>query len=128
MLHKFLNDNKSNFYFVFRLIVGLMFALNGATKLGLMGGSAQTGLLLLAGIIELVVGIAITLGAYVEIAAVLGGLELIYAFVSVHLPNGLNPLVNGGNNGETALLYVAAFLVLAAYGGGKWTIGNPGKK
>ena len=125
MLNKFLDDKKSELYFVFRIIVGLMFALHGAVKLGLMGGSSAEGLMLVAGIIELVGGLAIVLGTYVGYAAVIAGLEMIYVLGTVHFPNGFNPLENGG---ELALLYLAAFLVLATHGAGKWTVGNPGKK
>ncbi len=54
MLNKFLQDNKGEFYFAFRLIVGVMFAMHGAEKLGLIGGgTVATGLMLVAGIIAL---------------------------------------------------------------------------
>ena len=125
MLNKFLDNNKSEFYFAFRLIVGLMFALHGAIKLGLTGGPVETGLMLLAGIIELVAGLAIVFGAYIGIAAVVAGLEMLYIVVFVFLPDGINPLETGA---EVALLYLAAFLVLATVGAGKWTVGNPGMK
>ena len=127
MLNKFLDDKKSELYFVFRIIVGLMFALHGAVKLGLMGDPAAEGLYLVAGIIELVGGLAIVLGTYVGYAAVIAGLEMIYALVTVHFfsERGFNPLENGG---EVALLYLAAFLVLAIHGAGKWSVGNSGKK
>jgi putative oxidoreductase len=90
-----------------------------------MGGSSAEGLMLVAGIIELVGGLAIVLGTYVGYAAVIAGLEMIYALVTVHFSKGFNPLENGG---EAALLYLAAFLVLATHGAGKWTVGSPGKK
>jgi putative oxidoreductase len=126
MLNKFLQDNKGEFYFAFRLIVGVMFAMHGAEKLGLIGGgTVATGLMLVAGIIELVGGLAIVLGAYVEIVSVVAGLEMLYAFFTVHTKTGYNPLTNGG---EVVLLYLAAFLVLATHGPGKWNAGNPGSK
>ena len=123
MLNKLVDQYKSEMYFVFRVLVGYMFALHGAAKLGLLGGSTMTGLMLFVGIIELVVGIAVLLGAYVDCAAVIGAAVMLVAFVWKHF--SLNPLDSGG---EAALLYFAAFLVLAVYGPGKWTVGNSKKK
>lgn len=116
MLNKFLHENRGTFYLVFRVLVGLLFFLHGLNKF--MGGMPE-GLMLVAAIIEFVGGLMIVFGFYVEIAAILGGLVMIFAYFMVHAGKGLNPLENGG---ELALLYLAAFLVLATVGaklGGK---------
>lgn len=124
MINKYVDQYKSEMYFVFRVLVGYMFALHGAEKLGLIGGGSMAeGVFLLAGIIELVVGIAVLLGAYVQEASVLGAATMLVAFVWKHF--GINPLATGG---ELALMYFAAFLVLAIYGPGKWHVNVSGKK
>ncbi len=123
MFQKFLKQNKDSFYLVFRLLVGFMFMLHGAQKLGILEGSfsfPSSGLMILASIIEFVGGILIVLGAFTEVAAFFGGITMIWAYISVHAGNGWNPLVN---KGELALLYLAAFLVLMTLGPGKkWVL------
>lgn len=125
LVDQYVSKYSSELYFAFRLIVGLMFVMNGAKKLGLTGGDMASGQFLLAGIIEFAAGLAIALGAYVPLAAVAGAAVMLVAFLTVHVPKGLNPMTNGG---ERALLYLAAFLVLAVYGPGKWTVMNTKKK
>ena len=117
--------NKDYFYFVFRVLVGLLFLQHGLQKLfgmfgGLGGNSAELfSLMGLAGLIELLGGLAITLGLFVRLAAFVAALEMIIAYFMAHAPNGLIPLVN---KGELALLYVAAFLVIMAFGSRKWSL------
>ena len=82
MLNKFLNDNKSLFYFLFRVIVGAMFLLHGAQKFGLLDGAFKfpaEGLMVLAAFIEFFGGLAILLGTFVEISSALGGVTMIAA-------------------------------------------------
>ena len=124
-INKLVDQYKGEMYFVARILVGYMFALHGAGKLGLMGGETASGIFLLAGIIELVVGIAVVLGAYFQPAAVLGAALMLVAFVWKHL--GIDP-VNGSTGGEAALLYLAAFMILAIYGPGKWAYSMGSKK
>lgn len=112
MLNKFLQENGGAFYLVFRILVGFMFFLHGLAKFT-SGSYDLFSLMGLAGIIEFFGGLAIVFGLYVEIAAVFGGLTMIFAYFMVHAGNGWNPLVN---KGELALLYLAAFLVLATVG------------
>ena len=109
-------------YFVFRVLIGLLFAMHGAQKLfGWFGGKkaelmTMTGA---AGVIELVVGLLVILGLFVSIAALIGAVEMLIAYFMVHFPQGWNPLMN---KGEIALLYFAAFLILAAQGAKKWAL------
>lgn len=110
----------------FRVIVGFTFLLHGADKLfAIFGGPGGNGtvelmsLMGLAGIIEFVGGAFIVLGLWVSISATLGALVMIGAWVQVHIPRGFNPLANGG---ELAMIYFAAFLALAAYGAGPWSL------
>lgn len=115
----------SQFYFVFRVFVGLLFAQHGAQKLlgwfgGFQGGTvpllSQFGV---AGFIELVGGLCITLGLLTRFWALLSALLMLVAYYLVHLPVALAPIQN---KGELALLYFAAFLVLNAYGNGEWSV------
>jgi putative oxidoreductase len=112
-------------FFVFRIMVGLLFVQHGVQKLfgwfGGIGGSSVelVSLFGLAGIIELLGGIAIIAGIFTRLAAFIGAVELLVAYFMVHVPQGLIPI---SNQGELALLYVAAFLVLVAYGAKKWSL------
>ena len=73
----------------------------------------------LAGLIEFLGGIAIALGLFTRLAAFISAIEMLVAYFMVHASKGLIPLVN---QGELALLYFAAFLVLKSYGAGKWSL------
>ena len=73
----------------------------------------------LAGVIEFFGGIAIAFGLFTRLVALFAGIEMLYAYFTVHAPHGLMPIVN---KGELALLYLSGFLVLIAYGAKKWSI------
>jgi len=117
--------NKDYFYFVFRVLVGLLFLQHGLQKLfgmfgGLGGNSAELfSMMGLAGSIELLGGLAIALGLFVRLAAFVAALEMLIAYFMIHVPQGLIPFVN---KGELALLYVAVFLVIMAFGARKWSL------
>ena len=117
--------NKDYFYLVFRVFVGLLFLQHGLQKVfGMFGGIGGNTVPLMslfgaAGLIELIAGIAITLGLFTRLAAAASAIEMVVAYFIVHVPNGLIPLVN---QGELALLYFASFLVLILYGAGKWSL------
>jgi len=109
-------------YFVFRVLVGALFLQHGLQKLfGGLGGSASPLLSLmgLAGLIEFAVGLGLVFGVFTRLAAVGGALEMLVAYFMVHWPQGLVPLQN---QGELALLYLAAFLALKVYGSGIWSL------
>ena len=122
MLDKLSKSHGIYFYSVFRVLVGLLFIQHGAQKLfGTFGGQAvplisKFGL---AGIIELFGGILIALGFLTRLVALISGLEMLVAYLTVHAPLGIFPLVN---KGELALLFFSAFLVMFAYGAGKWSL------
>ena len=117
------------FYFVFRLLVGLLFAVHGAQKFGIIGDGSISGfaegmgvplfLAIIAGLIELVGGLAIALGVFTRHAAFLGTIVMVVAYILAHMPKGILPWSNGG---EKVLLYIAAFLALIAKGKGKYSI------
>ena len=114
---------------MFRVLIGLMFSLHGAQKFGLIGDGNVAGfagamgfpiaLAYVIATIELIGGLAILLGLYTRLAAFLGGLVMIGAYIIAHLPNGLSPLAN---KGELALMYLASFLVILIYGAGVYAL------
>ncbi|MFH1401088.1 MAG: DoxX family protein [Nanoarchaeota archaeon] len=103
-------------YLIFRLLVGYMFALHGMQKLGLLGGDAMTGLFLVVGIGELLVGLGVFFGVLTRLAAIGGMIIMIGAIIMAHPPM-LNLLAT---KGEAAYLNLAAFLVLLVMGSGNW--------
>lgn len=110
-------------YFVFRVIVGLAFFHHGFQKLfGIIAGAdpvAAFSMFWFLGVLELVGGIFIAVGFLTRYVAILTAIEMIFAWFMVHVKFGWLPLVN---QGEPALLFFAAFLVLIGYGAGKWSL------
>lgn len=122
-LQKYADKYKSVCYVVFRVLVGGMFFIHGAQKVfGWLGGQKVPEMLSLmgaAGLIELLGGLVLVLGLFTRLVALVGGVEMLVAFLMVHFPGGWNPLLN---KGEAALLFFAAFLVLFVYGNQKWSL------
>lgn len=131
MFQKYFKDHSDKIYFIFRVVVGLLFAQHGAQKLlgmfgGINGGTVELfSLLGLAGVIELVGGLLIALGLFTSFAAFFGVLDMLGAWFTFHIKNGWIPIVNGG---ELALLFLVSFLAILAYGPGKWALDNKFKK
>jgi putative oxidoreductase len=115
MISKHAKKTENTMYVIFRVIIGLLFAMHGMQKLGLFGGEAKTGLFLIVGIGELLVGLAILLGFLVRHAALGGIVIMVGAQIMSHLPKGFWPLFNGG---EASMLFLVAFLVIFAMGPG----------
>jgi putative oxidoreductase len=108
---------------VFRVIFGLLFLCHATSHLfgWPSGPAAPAGVwpFFYAGIIELVVGILITIGLFTRIAAFIAAGAMAYAFFTVHVANGIMPMVNGG---EPAVLYCFAFLLLIFTGAGAFAL------
>ena len=119
----FLSKQKVYLYLVFRVVIGYLFFQHGAQKLFGWFGSKGTvelmSLMGLAGVLELLVGLALLLGLFSRLAALGGVAVMLGALFKVHLPQALNPALNGG---ELAVLYLASFLVLLAHGNGIWSL------
>ncbi|MBI2565033.1 DoxX family protein [Candidatus Woesearchaeota archaeon] len=127
-MNELLEKSEEYLYFVFRVFVGLLFAQHGAQKLlGWFGGKAMPliSMMGVAGIIELVGGLLLTLGLLTRFTALVTAVEMLAAYFMAHAPNGLAPIMN---KGELALLYFASFLVLSAHGAKKWGLDNLWKK
>jgi putative oxidoreductase len=109
-------------YFMLRVVSGLLFACHGAQKmLGVLGGQQPPmgSLPWFAGIIELVGGVLIAIGAYTSPIAFLASGEMAVAYFKAHAPRGFWPIQNGG---ELAALYCFLFLYISTRGTGKWGV------
>ena len=114
--------------FLLRMVSGLLFLQAGGDKiLDWFGGiPAQYGghphfltQTWIGGVLELYGGAAILLGLFTRpVAFILSG-EMAVAYWQFHAPGGAWPIQN---HGEPAVLLCFIFLVLAAQGGGDWSL------
>jgi len=113
---------------LFRVVIGLLFALHGAsTVFGVFGGNRGTGHAApmgswpgwYAGLIQLVCGLLVLVGLVTVPAAILASGSMAYAYFTVHQPHALLPLQNGG---DAPVLFCWAFLAIAVVGPGRWSI------
>jgi putative oxidoreductase len=112
---------------VFRIVVGLLFMAHGTQKLLALPVATPTEpaplspLMGLAGLLEMFGGALITVGFLTRAVALVLATEMALAYVMAHMPNGVWPILNGG---ELALLYCVSFLTLTGSGGGPWSVYN----
>jgi len=110
-----------------RIMSGVMFFLHGSQKLlgwPPMKGAPPGGLptiAIVAGVIELVCGAAITLGLFGDWAAFIASGEMAVAFFMGHVARS-HDIVPLTNKGEDAVLYCFIFLFIAAHGSGIWSV------
>ena len=108
---------------VFRILVGLMFVMHGTVKLfGFPSGSPAavgTWPAWWAGVLEVVLGLLITVGFFTRIAAFVASGMMAVAYFWMHFPDGFWPIDNGG---ETAALYSFIFLLLVFTGPGAFAV------
>ncbi|HLG23857.1 MAG TPA: DoxX family protein [Candidatus Nanoarchaeia archaeon] len=127
-LESFNKNHEELYYAVFRAIVGLMFLYHGAEKLGAFGDLNIAGFSQFAGIplwasyivafTEIISGALIFFGFFAKIGAALGVIVVSVAYFKIHIPNGFNPLLNGG---EPALLYLGCFILILVQGSKKYS-------
>ncbi len=111
---------------IFRIVAGLMFLSAGTMKLfgyppspGPMPPIALWSQLGVGGMLELVGGLAVTLGVLTRpVAFVLAG-EMAVAYFQFHAPHAFFPTTN---NGVPAVLYCFLFLYLMLAGAGPWSV------
>jgi len=103
-------------YAIMRIILGLLFVSHGGQKLfGWFGGQPVPlgSLFGLAGIIEIVLGLLITIALLTSYAAFIASGEMAVAYFIGHLPKSFWPLENAG---EPAVLFCFIFLYIATQG------------
>ncbi|MGW0825032.1 DoxX family protein [Streptomyces sp. NPDC002845] len=109
----------------FRIVIGLLFAVQGAASLfGVLGREAESvggWPYWYAALIELVCGTLVMVGLGTRAAAFLASGAMAYAYFTVHQPDGLFPLQN---KGESPALYCWAFLLLVFTGPGGLSLGR----
>ncbi|MFI5610900.1 DoxX family protein [Amycolatopsis sp. NPDC051903] len=111
---------------LFRIVIGFLFACHGVkTIFGLLGAHAPAAVGQWPGwwaaLIQLVAGTLVFLGIGTRGAALLGSGSMAFAYFTVHAPNSLWPIQNGG---EQAALFCWTLLVLAFTGPGRFSLGG----
>ena len=110
-------------YCVMRIVIGLLFACHGGTKiLGFPAssyGPAANTLGLVTGWIELICGFFVALGFFARLGAFFASGEMAVAYFVVSAGRGFFPIANGV---EIAVTYCFAFLFMVFYGAGRWSI------
>lgn len=109
-------------YALMRIVCGFLFLNHGTQKLLSFPVEFPwplNGMTTAAGCIELVGGTLIVLGFFTSPAAFLCSGMAAVGYWTVHAPDGLFPIANGG---ETIALYCFIFLYVATRGGGIWSI------
>lgn len=107
---------------ILRIIAGLLFVAHGGQKVfGWFGGQPVPlgSLFGLAGIIEIVFGILITIGLLTSFAAFIASGQMAVAYFIGHFPKSFWPLEN---DGEPAVLFCFIFLFIATHGAGIWSV------
>lgn len=121
-MEKYLAPFSPYAYAILRIVVGLLFFQHGGQKIfGWFGGKPvdPASLLGVAGIIEIAVGLLITVGLLAGYAAFIASGEMAVAYFMAHFPRGFWPLEN---DGEPAVLFCFIFLYMATRGAGIWSI------
>jgi putative oxidoreductase len=109
-------------YALLRIIAGLLFISHGGQKLfGWFGGQPVpfASLFGVAAMIELGLGVLITIGLLTRIAAIIASGEMAVAYFIGHYPKSFWPLEN---EGEPAVLFCFIFLFMATEGSGIWSV------
>ena len=113
---------------VLRVVVGIVFLAHGAQKLFVFGFGGVAGLLeglgvpapglfaVVVTVVEIVGGIALILGLFTRVAAIMLAVDMLVATLTAHLSNGFFAQ-NGGY--EFTLLLLAASVALAVAGPGE---------
>lgn len=126
MIKALLAPHADRAYAVLRIVSGLLFAFHGVQKVfGVLtefvpkvGSQVWIG-----GMIELVAGLAIALGAFTRWAAFLASGTMAVAYFQFHWKfQGGSQILPGVNKGELAVLYCFLFLLMACKGAGPWSV------
>jgi putative oxidoreductase len=106
---------------VLRVVAALLFLQHGLQKyFGFpSAGPPMTPLLYVQGVIEIVGGLLLFVGAWTRpVAFILAG-DMAAAYFMAHFPRSFFPAVNGGDG---AVLYCFVFFYIFFAGGGPWSV------
>jgi putative oxidoreductase len=114
-------------YALLRVVAGAMFAFHGVQKIfGILqqhGSPPLFSQIWFGGLIELVAGTLIAVGAATRCAAFVASGEMAVAYVQFHWKLAFDSrFLPAVNKGELALLYSVLFLFIACRGAGRWSI------
>jgi putative oxidoreductase len=106
---------------ILRFVAALLFLQHGLQKYFAFpsAGPHMRPLLYVQGIIEIVGGILLFLGAYTRIVAFILSGDMAVAYFLAHFPRSFFPAVNGG---DAAILFCFTFLYIFFAGGGTWSL------
>ncbi len=131
MLTRQLQPHTERAYAVLRIMSGLMFSFHGFQKILGIFTEHQPGFgsqIWIGGLIELLAGLAIALGALTSWAAFLASGTMAVAYTQFHwklaFDRAFFPAIN---DGELALIYAFLFLYLACRGAGIWSVDGRGR-
>jgi putative oxidoreductase len=120
---KFLDTYHPQIFATARIVFGLLFAMHGLRLTFQMFGGAPSDMPAVAGLvigsIDLVGGALITVGFKTRLAAFICSGMMAVAYFAVHQKNGLFPIQN---DGESAVLYCWAFLMIASVRSWAWAL------
>lgn len=106
---------------VLRIVVALLFMEHGLQKYFSFPSASppMRTLLYVQGVIEIVGGILLLIGAYTRVVAFVLAGDMAMAFFIAHFPRSFFPAVNGG---DAAVLYCFVFFYIFFAGGGAWSV------
>lgn len=110
---------------LFRIVSALLFMQHGLQKLFAFpiayrfGSTAVFSFMWFTGVLELTGAALLLIGLFTRPTAfILSGMMAVAYFIG-HASRGFYPIVNGG---ELAIMFCFGFLLLAATGGGSWSV------
>lgn len=120
----FMRKYEGETYALMRIVVGFLFLWHGVQKLlGFpplpAGIEIPAFVTYIAGPIELIGGVLVTIGLFTRWAAFLSSGLMAFAYWMGHGTKALLPILN---QGELAALYCFVFLYIAAHGAGRWSL------
>ena len=126
----FLAPHADKIYALFRIMTGLLMLEHGCQKLlgwfgGIPEGMMPAAMLYFLGSIELFGAALVAVGLFAAPAAFLLSGTMAFAFFIGHVLGDQNPthtIIPLLNQGEVAVLYCFAFLLIAAKGSGIWSV------
>ena len=106
---------------IVRIVAALLFIEHGLQKyFGFpSAGPPMRTLLYVQGVIEIVGGIFLLVGAYTRMVAFILAGDMAVAYFIAHFPRSFFPAVNGG---DAAVLFCFTFLYIFFAGGGAWSL------